>query len=113
MNVIMNFHQLEPTDAIKEVVEKKSGKLKKFFDGAFEVKWTMSAGKEGHHSHAMITGDGLKINADSVKDDLYKTFDEVVAKLEKQLSKKKNIDKNHIHRRETAKEAEAYEGDED
>lgn len=111
MNIIMNFHQLEPTDAIKDVVTKKSEKLKKFFEGAFEVKWTMSADKNGHHSHAIITGNGFNINADSVKDDLYKTFDEVISKLEKQLSKKKSISKNKIHRKSAPVESAPDQSD--
>lgn len=97
MNIIMNFHQMDPTPSIKEVIERKSEKLKKFFEGSAELKWTMSARKEGHHSHAILAGDGFILNADSVKDDLYKTFDEVVSKLERQLLKKKNINKDHIH----------------
>lgn len=104
MNITMNFHQMEPTPAIKEVVTKKSEKLKKFFDGAFDLKWTMSAGKKGHHSHALLAGDGITLNADSVEDDLYKTFDEVVSKLEKQLAKKKSISSNHIHHKNSIKE---------
>lgn len=99
MNVTMNFHQLEPTDAIKDVVQKKSEKLTKFFNGSFDLKWTMSAGKEGHHSHALLASDGFTLNADATEDDLYKTFDEVVHKLERQLSKIKNISKDHIHKK--------------
>ena len=97
MNITMNFHQLEATPSIKEVVEKKSEKLKKFFEGDFDLKWTFSAGKEGHHTHALLASDGFTLNADSTKDDLYKTFDDVVSKLEKQLLKKKNMAKDHIH----------------
>ncbi len=98
MNVTMNFHQLESTPAIKDMVEKKSGKLKKYFDKSFDLKWTLSVSKEGHHSHVILASDGYTLNADSVKDDLYKTFDDVVAKLEKQLVKKKSQSKDHIHR---------------
>ncbi|MEX1099729.1 MAG: ribosome-associated translation inhibitor RaiA [Bacteriovoracaceae bacterium] len=97
MNVTVNFHQMEPTPAIKEMVEKKSAKLKKFFDGGFDLKWTLEAGKDGHHAHALLASDGFTLNADSVKEDMYKTFDDVVSKLEKQLVKKKTIAKDHIH----------------
>lgn len=101
MNITMNFHQLEPTPSIKDMVEKKSEKLKKFFDGSFDLKWTMTAGKEGHHSHALLAGNGFTLNAEATRDDLYKTFDEVVQKLERQLMKKKSSSKDHIHRNRT------------
>ena len=45
----------------------------------------------------IVAGDGFTINADSVKDDLYKTMDDAVSKLEKQLSKKKSQTKEKIH----------------
>jgi len=98
MNLQINFHQIDATDAIKAKIESKCEKLKKFFDGHFDVKWTCSTGKEGHHSHAIIAGNGFTINADSTKDDLYKTLDDVISKAEKQLAKRKTQMKDKIHR---------------
>lgn len=97
MNLQINFHQIDSTDAIKAKIEQKCEKLKKFFDGHFDVKWTCSTGKDGHHSHAIIAGSGFTINADSTKDDLYKTLDDVITKAEKQLSKRKSQVKEKIH----------------
>ena len=97
MNLQINFHQIESTPSIKEKIEQKCEKLKKYFDGHFDVKWTCSTGKEGHHSHVIVACDGFTINADSVKDDLYKTFDDAISKIEKQLAKKKEKLKDKIH----------------
>lgn len=97
MNLQINFHQIDSTEAIKAKIESKCSKLNKFFEGHFDVKWTCSTGKEGHHSHAIIAGNGFTINADSTKDDLYKTFDDVITKVERQLSKKKTQMKDKIH----------------
>jgi putative sigma-54 modulation protein len=97
MNLQMKFHQIESTPAIKQMIEHKTEKFKKFFDGNFDVKWTCEAGKEGHHAHVLIAANGFTINADAVTDDLYKTIDDVVAKVEKQLQKKKSIIKEKIH----------------
>lgn len=97
MNLTINFHQLESTPAIKEMAEKKSKKLTKFFDKGFDLTWTLSAGKDGHQAKALLAGNGFTLNAESTKDDLYKTFDDVVGKLEKQLVKRKDIAKDHIH----------------
>ena len=114
MKVTINFHQLESTPSIKEMVEKKSEKLKKFFDGSFDVRWTVSAGKEGHHAHVLLASDGFTLNVDSYKDDLYKTFDDAVAKLEKQLTKKKSMAKDHIHRKRLeVNEPEEYQEEEE
>lgn len=97
MNLQINFHQIDSTEAIKEKIQSKCEKLNKFFEGHFDVKWTCSTGKDGHHSHAIVAGSGFTINADSTKDDLYKTFDDVISKVEKQLSKRKSQVKDKIH----------------
>jgi putative sigma-54 modulation protein len=99
MNLQINFHQIDSTEAIKQKIQSKCEKLNKFFEGSFDIKWTCSTGKEGHHSHAIIAGNGFTINADSTKDDLYKTFDDVITKVERQLSKKKVQMKDKIHRK--------------
>ena len=98
MKLNINFDSIESTPAIKEKIEKKAAKLKKFFDGGFDVNWTCSADKSGHHSKVHINYKGFSVNADSTKDDLYKTFDDALTKLEKQLAKHKDQLKDKIHR---------------
>jgi len=97
MNLKINFHQVDSTPTIKEMISKKSEKLSKYFNGKFDVNWTCSMGREGHHSHVQLTCNGFTVNADSTLPDLYKTFDAVVGKLEKQLAKKKDKSREHIH----------------
>lgn len=97
MNLTVHFHQIESTPSIQSKIEQKCEKLKKYFDGHFDVTWTCSTGKEGHHSHVIVAGNGFTINADSTKDDLYKTLDDAIGKLEKQLSKRKEQLKDKLH----------------
>lgn len=113
MNLQINFHQIESTPAIKDKIEKKCEKLKKFFDGNFDVKWTCSTGKEGHHSHVIVAANGFTVNADSIKDDLYKTFDDAVSKIEKQLAKKKTQMKDKIHHKHDQEVSFEQEQDQD
>lgn len=89
MNCHINFHQLEPTEAIKNVVNKKTNKLEKFFDRAVEVEWFLKADKEGHHAKAVLSSEGFHINATSKTDDLYKAIDEVEHKMETQIKKQR------------------------
>ena len=97
MNLQINFHQIESTPSIKERIEQKCKKLEKYFDGNYEVNWTCSTSKEGHHSHVILIANGWTINADSTRDDLYKTFDDALGKVEKQILKKKSQSKDKIH----------------
>jgi putative sigma-54 modulation protein len=98
MKLNINFDSIDSTDAIREKIEKKAEKLKKFFDGGFDVNWTCSADKTGHHSKVHIHYKGFSVDANSTKDDLYKTLDDAVSKLEKQLAKHKDQIKDKIHR---------------
>ena len=97
MNLQINFHHMDSTDAIKDKIQSKVNKLQKFFDGKFDIKWTVSVDKAGHHSHVIVNFGGLVLNAESTKDDLYKTFDDVLQKIEKQLLKHKTQVKDRIH----------------
>lgn len=97
MQLIINFEHLDSSDAIKDTIEQKANKLTNFFNGEFKVYWTCSLNKTRYRSHVSLVGDHLALHADSVQDDLYKTFDDVIAKLEKQLLKVKSKSKDHIH----------------
>lgn len=102
MKLTTHFHQLEATDAIKDKIQDKANKLNKFFDGDMTVTWTCSVEKQGHKSHVEVRAKGATINADSTQSDLYKTFDDVIQKVEKQLSKLKSQVKDHIHHKHEA-----------
>lgn len=99
MNLHINFHQMEPTDAIKGIIEKKSKKLEKFFSKTVETEWFLDAGKEGHHARAVLSSQGYHFNADSKTEDLYKAIDEVIHKMEAQIKKKVSKSKNHSNKK--------------
>lgn len=97
MNIQINFTHIEATDALKKTIEKKAHKFEKYFHRFFEVIWTCSVTKNEYTSHVTLLGDGFTLNASSTQDHLCKTFDEVVSKLKKQVSKKKGQRNEHLH----------------
>ncbi len=97
MNLQMTFNHLESTPSLKEKIEHKCEKLKKYFHGDFEVQWMCNIEGDTQSSHIQVVGDGLSINAHSSSNDLYKTFDDVLHKIEKQLLKQKQLRSDHIH----------------
>lgn len=90
MNLMINFHQMDSTEAIKETIAKKCQKLEKYLDSEVQMQWTCDVEHQTHHSKASLNYHGHSYIADSKKDDLYKTIDDIVTKLEKQLLKAKN-----------------------
>ncbi len=95
MDLTVSFKNLEPTEAINDRIDKKAQKLKKFLQGKTKVYWTCWVADNDHHSEVRITGNKVNIHACASADNLYKTFDLVIGKLEKQLGKKTFPSKIH------------------
>ena len=64
-----------------------------------EVNWICSVNGDSHNSEVTVRGDHFQAHASSAQDVLYKTFDDVVEKLEKQLARKNEQVKEKIHRK--------------
>ena len=97
MELQINFHHLDSTESLKQKIEEKADHLRKYFNGNFRVVWTCEVQGKEHSSHVHLTGKGMDMNAKASNEDMYKTFDQVISKLEKQLAKQKNQVKDHIH----------------
>ena len=48
MKIVSSFKHLDHTPALDEKIEAKSQKLKKFFEGNFEVYWTCYIREDGN-----------------------------------------------------------------
>jgi putative sigma-54 modulation protein len=98
MELIVSYHNMESSAGVESHIREKCEKLKKYLDGNFKINWTCEVNKLEHKSHVTITGKDMNYHADAVEDNLYKTIDSVLAKLEKQVAKKKEMMTNKIHR---------------
>ncbi len=97
MKIVSSFKQLEHTEALDEKIKSKSQKLKKFFDGNFEVHWTCHVRDDGAHcAEIKLLGPSFEYHAAAHSDKLYKSLDLAINKIEKQVSKKKDKWKKRI-----------------
>jgi ribosomal subunit interface protein len=97
MKLSITCKNFDTTGSIKQKIEEKSEHLHKFEHGDIRVRWVCSVNNHIHKSEVSVDSDHGHFHASAEDDNLYKTFDEVIPKLEKQLSKKK-IDRLHsIH----------------
>lgn len=97
MKIISSFKHLEHTPAIDARIESKSQKLKKFFEGNFEVHWTCYIREDGQHcADVKILGPAFEYHAGAHAENLYKSLDLVINKLERQVHKKKSKWKSNI-----------------
>ncbi|MEH0860679.1 MULTISPECIES: ribosome hibernation-promoting factor, HPF/YfiA family [unclassified Halobacteriovorax] len=95
MKVTVSFRHLEHTPALDERIHEKSEKIAKYLDGNLHLKWSCEVrdGRE-HYAEIEVLGPGFDFHAEAHSENLYKTIDLAVAKIEKQVQKKKEKMRN-------------------
>lgn len=90
MRIQARGKNIEVTDALKNHVEKKIGKISKYFDENTEAQVNLSVVKDTHVVEAMLLlNGGMLIRAEEKSPDMYASIDMVVEKLERQIRKYK------------------------
>lgn len=89
MKVTVIGKNIELTSSLKEMVEKKIGKLDKYFEGDVEAKSTLSSHKGRHKIEVNIPFNGVVLRGEESTGDMYKSIDLVQDKLERQIRKQK------------------------
>lgn len=89
MRIITSGKNMEITDALRDTIERKLGKLGKFFHKDTEAQVTLNVEKNRHIIEVTIPFDGVLIRAEESTDDMYTSIDKAVDKLERQISKHK------------------------
>jgi putative sigma-54 modulation protein len=96
MKVFSSFKSLEHTPALDEKIHEKSQKLQKYFEGNLEVHWTCYVRDDGSHcADTKVIGPSFEYHASAFSDSLYKAFDLVMHKIERQVQKRKSKWKDH------------------
>lgn len=78
---------MEVSDYLKEVAEKKAGKLSKYFNDDSEMQITMSIQHNRHIVEVTVSYKGGVIRAEESTGDMYASIDAALRKLEKQILK--------------------------
>jgi putative sigma-54 modulation protein len=89
MNLKITGKNFDVTDALKERVNKKLGKLEKFFKPGAEAQITMSVERNRHILEVTILTGGIKLRAEVTGDDMYSCIDKAQDILERQIRKHK------------------------
>ncbi|MEG1524132.1 MAG: ribosome-associated translation inhibitor RaiA [Clostridia bacterium] len=85
MRISIAGKNLEISDYLRDLVEKKVGKLERYFPQDTEVLVTLSVEKSRHIVEVTIPYDGGVIRGEEVTGDMYASIDNVLDKLEKQI----------------------------
>ena len=95
MNLNITGKHLEITPSLRKHIENNLIKISNHLDYVIDAKFILSVEKLDNIIDATIHLPNLDINAKSVCDDMYKSIDLVINKLDKQVIKYKDKNKDH------------------
>lgn len=97
MKIIISGKNIEITGALKETIEKKFGKLDKFFNKGTEAHITMSVEKNRQILEVTIPFNGVVLRAEVANDDMYAAIDKSIDIVERQIRKNKTRLAKKLH----------------
>lgn len=89
MKVQVRGRNIDVTDALKDYVGKRLGKLDKYIDNFGDAQVTLTVEKDSHRIEVTIPINGMILRGEESTGDMYTSTDFVVEKLEKQIAKYK------------------------
>ena len=95
MQLQIDGQGIEVTDAIRNILEKKLMKLESHFGNVERAHIVFKVNKIRQIADATLSLPGAIINAEAESEDMYKTIDLLVEKLNAQLSKHKDKTTRH------------------
>jgi putative sigma-54 modulation protein len=97
MKITITGKNIALTNALKETVEKKIGKLDRYFGPEVECHVTLSVQKTRQIIEVTIPFDGIILRGEESTQDMYMSIDNVVDKLEKQILRHKTKLEKRVH----------------
>ncbi len=89
MSLQVTFKNFDHTEALDENIQERTDKIRRLFHHDVNVHWVCWVEHDQHYAEVSVTGlRGPKIQAKADSDNLYKTFDQVVKKIEVQVKRK-------------------------
>ena len=97
MKLKISFKHLDHTPALDERIKEKTEKLEKYFEGNLKVEWTCWVHEDKHWADVKVHGPKFDFFAKASADNMYKSLDLVIEKIERQMDKQKEVMKNKLH----------------
>jgi putative sigma-54 modulation protein len=89
MNITFTFNGFEPSEHLRKYARRRMEKLGRYFGAEpdLDVQVVLNVDKFRHRADVQCKGEGLRVNADEVSDDMYTSLDLVTDKLDAQFRK--------------------------
>ena len=98
MKLKISFKHLEHTPALDQRIKEKSEKFEKYFQGNTNIQWFCYVHNNEHWAEIKVHGPKFDFFAKACADNLYKSLDLVVEKMERQIEKQKDVLRNKMHK---------------
>lgn len=85
MNLNITFRHMDHTPALDQIIRDKSVKFEKWFGTQSDIRWTCWREGVDHCSEVHVNSGNEKYFAKAESDDLYKTIDLVIHKIQNQM----------------------------
>ena len=89
MKISITFRHIDPTEALKEYVQEKVGRVQKFLSGPAQAAVVLSTERHLQGCDLTISGSGKVFKSSEESDDMYASVDRAVDRIEKQVMKAK------------------------
>ena len=89
MQISMTFRHMDPTDAMKDLIKDKVGRVRKFLRGPVEANVVLSIERYLQACDITINANGRTYKVHEETDDMYTSIDRVMDKIERQIDKSK------------------------
>jgi putative sigma-54 modulation protein len=96
MQIAVTFRHMEASEPVRNYLEEKLSRLKKYIDEPIDAQAVLSVSKKiRHDAEVTIIAKGITIKGSEETNDMYAAIDAVTDKLERQLKRYKEKLKNH------------------
>ncbi len=89
MAIVVRGKNIDITPALKDYVEKRIGKITKYFDHLGEITAILTVEKGRHIVEVTVPVNGMLLRGEEATNDMYTSIDLVIDKLERQIEKYK------------------------
>ena len=95
MRISISGKNIEVSDYLRDLINKKVGKLERYFPKDTEIQVTMAVERNRHIVEVTIPYENIILRGEEVTGDMYASIDNVLDKLEKQIFKHRTrLEKN-------------------
>jgi putative sigma-54 modulation protein len=96
MQIAVTFRHMESSEAVRNYVEEKLARVKKYIEEPIDAQVVLSVQKKiNHRAEVTMVAKGLTMKSVEEKDDMYAAIDLMVDKIERQLKRYKEKLKAH------------------